>query len=43
MDLWYALAIREMRDLNEEAHGLLEEAEAVLRIVPPDEADEDDE
>ena len=43
MDLWYALAIREMRDLNEEAHGLLEEAEAVLRIVPPDEADEENE
>src|SRR5262245_50162827 len=43
MDLWYALAIRETRDLNEEVNGLLEEAEAALRIVPPDEADEEDE
>jgi hypothetical protein len=41
MDVWYALAIREMGDLNAEASEILRDAEETL-LVPTDSADEED-
>ena len=40
MDLWYALAIREMGDLNQEASEILKDAEELL--APTDDTDEED-
>lgn len=43
MDFWYARAIYEMADLNEEATELRREAEVSLAFGPTEPADEEDE
>jgi hypothetical protein len=43
MDFWYARAIYEMADLNEEATELRRDAEASLPFRPTEPADEEDE
>jgi hypothetical protein len=43
MDFWYARAIYEMADLNEEATELRREAEVSLAVGPTEPTDEENE